>query len=155
MFKRIVETPKYERIVFDKSQLHQIAVVDQTINKEFNLNPFGYVRNTIGALAHCQTIEQYNAIVASLQKIEPKFNLRPNKDGKIASYSKQELFDAYAMIRPRWCQMPNELDAFAAKLAQYDKNKINTAYEEYLENQVEALDAPAGPAAGGPSVPAE
>lgn len=146
MFKRIVDTPKFERLLFGKSQLHQIAVVDQTINKDFNLNPFGYVRNSIGALAHCQTIEQYNAIVASLQKIEPQFNLRPNKDGKIASYSKQELSDAYAMIRPRWCQMPNELEAFASKLAQYDKNKIITAYDEYLEKQVEVVDAPAAPA---------
>lgn len=141
MFKRIIDTPLYERKVFDKSQLHQVAVVDQTINKEFNLNPFGYVRNSIGALAHCQTIEQYNAIVATLQKVDPKFNLNPSKDGKIASYSKQELSDAYAMIRPRWCQLPSELDAFATKLALYDKNKINTGYEEFIEKQAEALDA--------------
>lgn len=147
MFRNKVSCSYIEPVVLSNEALIvQSAVVDQTVTQEFNLNAFGHPRSTISALAHCQTVEQYKAIVESLQKVDPKFNMKPSKDGRIGSYSPRELADAYALVKPRWCQMPNELDAFASQLAQYDSNKITSDYEKMVDEKAAAAAQSAAPA---------
>ena len=94
--------------------IHKACVVDQTPCKEFMLSDTGWPRNNISQLAHASTMAEYEAIVRNMQLQQPQFNLKDDFDKDAA----------FAMIKPRWCQMPNELNDFAKVLADHDMDYV-------------------------------
>lgn len=104
--------------------LHRLCQIDQFATQSFNLSDFGYPRNSIAAMAHAQSYEEYKAIASMLQTSPREFN--------IPKGTKFE--DAIRLVRPRSCQSPAELEIFANNLADLDMEKANDAYLKALED---------------------
>ena len=94
--------------------IHKSCVVDQTPCKDFMLSDSGWPRNNISQLAHASTMAEYEAIVRNMQLQNPQYNLKSGFDKEAA----------FAMVKPRWCQMPNELNDFAKVLADHDMSNV-------------------------------
>lgn len=102
----------------DKKHMHLACKVDQFASQPFNKGSFGWPRNSVSAMAHAATYNEFLMIAQSLSKNPAKYNI---PDGT-------SLKDALAMTRPRMCQSPAELDLFAQQLADRDMDKLNEAY---------------------------
>lgn len=99
----------------------EIHAVDQFGVEDFALNDCGFPVNTIGMLSRCETLAQYNMIAQRLSKTNVA-----NPD-----LSKLSLDDQFALGRPRSCQLPHEVDAYAQTIAKIDMRRLK---EQYLKN---------------------
>lgn len=117
-FKVMTNEEKIKRGIF--------LPIDQMPVKDFNLNDFGRPRNVVSQLAHCASLEEYNAIARNLQKNPAQYGL-PDK------YSVKDVF---ATLKPRSCQMPTELEDFALALQPYDQQRLNEAYKQVSQKQL-------------------
>lgn len=104
--------------------LHRLCQIDQFATQSFNLSDFGFPRNSIAAMAHAQSYEEYKAIASMLQQSPKEFN--------VPKGTKFE--DAIRLVRPRSCQSPAELEIFAREIANLDMEKANDAYLKALED---------------------
>ena len=125
------------RIVFIPSEKDYLSkhkddfmVVDQLAAKEFSMNNFGWSRNTISQMSLIQSKDMALAVLKQMQMNVPKYNLEKG-------YS---VDDAFASIRPRSCQMPNELMQFAEHLAKGDMAKLDAAYTAALHKHAKKVD---------------
>lgn len=84
------------------------VAIEQFGSKEFFKNYAGWTRNDINALQACTTKAQYDALIQRLSINDAKFNV---KEGS-------KVVDALKSAIPRWCQSPNELQAYAEQIAQ-------------------------------------
>lgn len=108
-----------------KIRNNRICVVDQYQVQSHSCTAAGWPRNTISALARCQTLEQYQAISNRLIKSD----VVTDKSQKLT------LKERFAVCRPRHCQMPDEIAVFAENLAKVDMAKIDAAYAAAIEKK--------------------
>lgn len=125
------------RIVFEPSEKDYVKkhkedfiVVDQLAAKEFSMNNFGWSRNMISQLSLIQSKDVALAVIKQMQQNVPKYNLEKGFN----------VDDAFASIRPRSCQMPNELMQFAEHLAKGDMSKLDAAYTAALHKDAKKVD---------------
>lgn len=104
----------------------ELIMIDQLGAMEFSKNNAGWQRGAVSMLASIQTEQQAQAVLRTLQQHPAQFNLTKDTSAK----------DAFAMVRPRLCQMPTELLQFAEHLAKGDLAKLDDAYAKALEKAV-------------------
>lgn len=109
----------------DKRVIRRIAFVDQYDGQDFNINEAGYPRNDISSLARAQSKSEFDAILARLNVTNDSQSLPKELSDK----------DALRLIKSKYTQSPNELEQFAAQLAQYDAEKIDAAYRTALADK--------------------
>lgn len=106
------------------SKSPRIIAIDNFASQEFNLNQFGHLRSAVSALAHCQSMAEYEMIARNLSQRPAQFGC---KEG--VSFA-----DAIRTLKPRWCQMPSELSMFADGLASDDFTRLQAEYDKNLAN---------------------
>ena len=111
---------------------HSLIMVDQICSMEFSKKNNGFQRGAVSALAQIQTEQQAISVLRVLQQRPAQYNLTGDVSAK----------DAFNMVRPRFCQMPTELDQFAEHLAKGDMAKLDAAYEKALQGIVKTTPVP-------------
>lgn len=119
--KRVSEAPV--------RSLNDLCVTDQTCSRAPSCGNNGFPRTGIALLAQAQTMAEYESIVRQLSVNKPQFNV---KEG----VNHDEIFQS---IKPRWCQMPCELEAFAEVIAKYDCAKVSEKERELQAKEFEAV----------------
>ena len=100
----------------------RLTPVDKFAVAEFNKNDHGHVRGIVSALAHCQSLAEYEMICRNLSQ-------RPAQFGCTDGMTFEQ---AIRTLKPRWCQMPSELNMFAQSLASGDMVELEKAYDKNL-----------------------
>lgn len=103
--------------------IHRVCKVDQFPSKDFNNNAFGWISNSISAMARASTYQEFLMLAQSISQTPAKYNLPENCSFK----------DALSLCRPRYSQNPCELDIFAQQLADMDGRKLDEAYLKALK----------------------
>lgn len=123
--KVITKDTKFDEIA------HSLIMVDQIGSMEFSKKNNGFQRGAVSALSQIQTEQQALSVLRVLQQRPAQYNLTGDVSAK----------DAFNMVRPRFCQMPSELEQFAEHLAKGDMVKLDAAYEKALQGQVKTSSA--------------
>ena len=84
------------------SNKHLACSVYQWDAQDFNLNEAGFPRNSISQLARAQSQSEYDSIMRRLVELK--------QEGGISDDTTVE--QAISMIKPRYCQSPNEIEQF-------------------------------------------
>lgn len=125
------------------SKSPRITPVDQFASKEFNLNQFGHLRSAVSALAHCQSMAEYEMIARNLSQRPAQFGCTEG----------MKFSDAIRVLKPRWCQMPSELNMFADALASDDYTRLQAEYDKNLEASLKRSEKSSAPASETPETP--
>ena len=127
MYRRI----SYVKRVSDAPvrSLNDFCITDQSCSRAPSCGNSGFPRSGIAQLAQAQTMAEYESIVRQLSVNKPQFNV--NDDA-----NHDEIFQS---IKPRWCQMPTELEAFAEVIAKYDCAKVSEKERDLEAKAFEAV----------------
>lgn len=103
-----------------------LVPVDQFSGQDFFRNEAGWCRNTISALARCETLEQYKMLASRLVKIDPKCD----------NFQGLTIEERFKLIRPRGCQLPCEVNVYAETIASVDAERLRAVYANTTAPQV-------------------
>lgn len=128
MFQKICNFNGIPRLNYSEQDEKLYAVtVDQFDAQEFNLNDAGWIRNTISELSRATSKSEYDAIMARLVELK---NVGGIPEGT-------SIHDAISMIKPRWCQSPNEIENWIQSTNPVVMAKIDAAYQLAVRDDVE------------------
>lgn len=132
--KAIVKVPFKVSQVLEPSR---VCAVDNYLNRDWNHNEAGWLRNDIAALAAATTKEQYELILQRMKEFPVSSNLPKGV----------KLSEAFELIKPRSCQTEHEFVDFAVFLTEKGLKNIEAAYEverlKQVDKPAEKVDVPA------------
>lgn len=108
----------------DAKRAGEIVVIDSFDTQDFNRAENGFIRSDISQLMRAQTREEYERLLSRMERLPV--------DKGIGDMS---VDDAMRLIRPRYAQSANEVEAFAESLRQQGISKLHEAYSEMLKNR--------------------
>lgn len=105
-----------------------LAVVDDSLDKDFYKNDAGWKRNDFSLAARAETLEQYTAIMARLNNSL----LDVGKDGGRQSKGLTRE-QGIALLKPRYCQSYTELQMYSDYVSSLDfvNEKDNALVEKF------------------------
>lgn len=125
-----------------------LAVVDDSLDKDFYKNDAGWKRNDFSLAARAETLEQYTAIMARLNNTL----VDVSKDGgrKSKGLTREQ---GIALLKPRYCQSYTEIQQYSDYVSSLDfiSEKDNALVEKFNPKNDETSDE----TTGGESVAAE
>lgn len=106
-----------------KNQVVKVAV--DSVDGDFVINKYGHIRSDFAVLAESNnTLEMARALE----------QMRASYEASSSQFDGMTFEQMVATVRPRWCQLPNEVDRFEQYL-------IDNALDFYKKLRADELDA--------------